>query len=389
MRTKVLKVKGDFMDKVKILHCGDMHFDTPFKELNNKLSSVSKEELLEVLSRIINICKESSVDILLMAGDIFDNLTVNKKTLSFIKEQLERLGDTKVFISPGNHDPYNTNSFYKMIDWPSNVHVFKGSIEKVYVEELNTVVWGAGFDKPHINKSLLKDIKVDSKCINLMVLHGEISQSIGGNVYNPITLSDIGESGIDYLALGHRHTYTGILRERNTCYAYSGCPQGRGFDETGNKGVILGEVYKGATNLEFVRTSNRNYYVKEVDISNALSNEEIKSIIISGIKEEDRLKNLYKIVLVGSIESHLNIREEVIIQKLKDEFYFVKLVDKTEIKIDFDEISKDYSLKGIFAAKLLNEIDEAEQNDDLEVIKMALKLGVQCLSEEEVNLNDY
>ncbi|MGL5352543.1 MAG: metallophosphoesterase family protein, partial [Clostridium sp.] len=166
------------MKKVKILHCGDMHFDTPFKELNSKLSSVSKEELLEVLSRIINICKDSSVDMLLMAGDIFDNLTVNKKTLSFIREQLERIGDTKVFISPGNHDPYNTNSFYKMIDWPSNVYVFKGDMESIYVEDLNTVVWGAGFDKPHISKSLLKDIRVESKYINIMVLHGEISQSI-------------------------------------------------------------------------------------------------------------------------------------------------------------------------------------------------------------------
>ncbi|MGL5087378.1 MAG: metallophosphoesterase family protein, partial [Clostridium sp.] len=389
MRTKVLKVEGGFMKKVKILHCGDMHFDTPFKELNSKLSSVSKEELLEVLSRITNICKDSSVDILLMAGDIFDNLTVNKKTLYFIKEQLEKIENTRVFISPGNHDPYNTNSFYKMIDWPSNVYVFKGNMEKVYVEELNTVVWGAAFNKPHIDISLLKDIRVESKYINIMVLHGEISQSVGGNVYNPITISDIGECGIDYLALGHRHTYTGILRERNTCYAYSGCPQGRGFDEIGDKGVILGDVYKGVVNLEFRRTSNRNYYVKEVDISNGFSNGEIKSMILSNITEEDRLKNFYKIVLVGNIESHLNISETVIYQKLQDEFYFVKVVDKTEIKIDFDEISKDYSLKGIFAAKLLKEIDITEDEDELEIIKMALKLGVQCLSEEEVNLNDY
>lgn len=377
------------MKKIKILHCGDMHFDTPFKELNSKLSAVSKEELLEVLSTITNICKTNSVDIMLMAGDIFDNLTVNKKTLTFIKEQLGKIENVRVFISPGNHDPYNTNSFYKMIEWPSNVHVFKSEVEKVYIEELNTIVWGAAFNKAHIKKSLLKGIKPQSDYINLMVLHGEISQSEGGNSYNPITLSDIGDSGVDYLALGHRHTYSGILRERNTCYAYAGCPQGRGFDEAGDKGVILGEVYKGAVNLEFIRTSKRNYYVREVNISKALSNEEIKEIILKEIKEEDRLKNFYKIVLVGSVESYLNLKEEVILEKLKNEFYFVKIVDKTEIKIDFDAISQDYSLKGIFAAKLIKELEENKDEDDLEIIKMALKLGVQCLSEEEVSLNDY
>ena len=377
------------MKKVKVLHCGDMHFDTPFKELNSKLSIISKEELLEVLSTIINICKNNSVDILLMAGDIFDNLTVNKKTLVFIRESLESIENVKVFISPGNHDPYNTNSFYKMIDWPKNVHVFKGTMEKVYIEELDTIVWGAAFNKPHITKSLLKEVKGEGNSINLMVLHGEISQSEGGNVYNPITLSDIGECGVDYLALGHRHSYTGILRERNTCYAYCGCPQGRGFDELGDKGVIIGDVYKGAVNLEFKRTSKRNYYTIEVDISTACSNEEIKSMILSNIIEEDRLRNFYKIVLVGRVEPNLNLKEEIIFEKLKDEFYFIKIIDKTEIKIDFDEMSKDYSLKGIFAAKLLEQLEQNEEEDDIEVIKMALKLGVQCLSEEEVNLNDY
>ncbi|MBU3132842.1 DNA repair exonuclease [Clostridium gasigenes] len=377
------------MKKIKILHCGDMHFDTPFKELNSKLSSISKEELLEVLSTIINICKTNSVDIMLMAGDIFDNLTVNKKTLAFIREQLERIENIKVFISPGNHDPYNTNSFYKMIEWPNNVHVFKSEMEKVYIEKLDTIVWGAAFNKPHIRESLLKGVKAQTNYINLMVLHGEISQSEGGNVYNPITLREIGESGVDYLALGHRHSYTGILREGSTCYAYCGCPQGRGFDEVGDKGVILGEVYKGSVNLEFTKTSKRNYYVREVDISKAFSNEEVKAIILRDVKEEDRLKNFYKIVLVGTLEPHLNLKEDVIFEKLKDEFYFIKIVDKTEIQIDFDEISKDYSLKGIFAAKLLKELEENKDEENIEVIKMALKLGIQCLSQEEVNLNDY
>lgn len=377
------------MKKIKILHCGDMHFDTPFKELDSRISIVSKDELLEVLSIIINICKDNSVDIMLMAGDIFDNLTVNKKTLAFIKEQLEKISDIKVFISPGNHDPYNTNSFYKMIEWPSNVHVFKGGMEKVYIEELDTVVWGAAFNKSHIKSSLLKEVKAEVNHINLMVLHGEISQGEGGNVYNPITLNDIGESGVDYLALGHRHSYTGILRERNTCYAYCGCPQGRGFDENGDKGVILGEIYEGGVNLEFIRTSKRNYYTIEIDISKVFSNEEIKSIILDEVEENDRLKNFYKIVLIGNVEPHINLKEELIFEKIKDEFYFIKIVDKTEIKIDFDEVSRAYSLKGIFVAKLLKELEENEDEDEIEVIKMALKLGIQCLSEEEVSLNDY
>ena len=83
------------MKKVKILQAGDLHFDTPFKDLNKNIALISKEELLEVFSKIINMCMEDSVDILLLTGDIFDNLTVNKKTLVFIKSQLERIINIK------------------------------------------------------------------------------------------------------------------------------------------------------------------------------------------------------------------------------------------------------------------------------------------------------
>ena len=77
----------------------------------------------------------------------------------------------------------------------------------------------------------------------------------------------------------------------------------------------------------------------------------------------------------------------MILERIKDDFYFVKVVDKTEVKLDFDKISKDYSVRGVYAKKLLEKMED--ENCDKDVLKMALKLGMQCLSHEEVNLNDY
>lgn len=375
------------MKKIKILQAGDLHFDTPFKDLNKNIALISKEELLEVFSKIIDIAMENSVDILLLTGDIFDNLTVNKKTLIFIKNQIERINNIRVFISPGNHDPYNEKSFYKMINWPDNVYIFKGNLEYVVIEELKTVVFGSAFNEHHVRKGMLKNITVNNDYINIMTIHGDISNTDEGNDYNPITLKDIGSSGLDYIAIGHRHNFSGILRENNTYYAYAGCPQGRGFDELDNKGIIIGEISKGAVDLSFHRTSKRNYYVKEIDISNSVSYEDIKLKIISSLNEEERKNNLYKIILKGEIEPFINLKEDVILDKVKDDFYFVKVIDKTEVKLDFDKISKDYSIKGVYAKKLLEKMEEEDCNKEL--LKMALKLGIQCLSYEEVNLNDY
>jgi DNA repair protein SbcD/Mre11 len=234
---------------------------------------------------------------------------------------------------------------------------------------------------------MLKNIEVDDRYINIMVIHGDISNDNEDNDYNPITLKDIENSKLDYIAIGHRHNYSGILREKNTCYAYAGCPQGRGFDELGDKGVIIGEVSKGVVDLRFLKTSKRNYYVVDVDISNVVSYEEIKDKIVSSINEEERKNNLYKIILKGEIESYIKLNENVILEKVKDYFYFVKITDNTGVKLDFDKISKDYSIKGVYAKKLLEKLEDTNYDD--EVVKMALKIGIQCLSDEEVNLNDY
>ena len=384
------KFLEDFiMRKVKIVHTADLHFDTPFNEVDDKQRAINKEELKEVFKNIINFCKEKQVDILLLAGDIFDNLTLSRETIHFIENVFNDIKETRVFISPGNHDPYNNKSFYKLIKWPENVYIFKDKLEKVYIKELETNVWGAAFNEKYVRESLIKGFSQNNKEINIMVIHGEISSSIDSNEYNPITLKDIKESGMDYIALGHRHNFSGILKEGNTSYSYSGCPQGRGFDENGDKGIIYGYVAKGAVELNFIKTCKRNYEEIYVDVSNSFGYEELREKILNTIKEEDRKNNLYKIILKGEVSEKFHIEEKVLKSKLINDFYFCKIVDKTSIALDIKELSKGYSVKSIFVKNLLKKLQEAKTDEEKDVIKMSLKIGVSSLSEAEVNIDDY
>ena len=377
------------MRRVKIVHTADLHFDTPFNEVDEKQRLINKEELKEVFKNIINFCKEKHVDILLLAGDIFDNLTLSRETIHFIENIFNDIKETRVFISPGNHDPYDNNSFYKLIKWPENVYVFKGNLEKVYIEELKTNVWGAAFNGKYVRKSILKGFSQNDEEINIMVIHGELSSSEEGNEYNPITLKNIRESGMDYIALGHRHNFSGVLKEGSTFYSYSGCPQGRGFDETGDKGIVYGYVAKGFAELSFIKTCKRNYEEVYVDISNLFGYEEIREKILDSIKEKDRKNNLYKIILKGEVSEKFHIEEKIVKSKLLNDFYFCKVIDKTSIALDIKELSKGYSVKSIFVRKLVKKLKEAKTDEEREVIKMALKIGISSLSEDEVNIDDY
>ena len=376
------------MNKVKVLHCADLHFDTPFKELSKEVSDTSKNELLEVFKKIIDLAIEENIEVLLIAGDVFDNLTVNKNTLFFISDQIKRIKNIKVFISPGNHDPYNEKSFYSMINWPENVYIFKGDMEFKEVKELNLIIWGAGFRNNYENETLLKSINVENNKINIMLLHGEIISANSKNEYNPIYINDIYKSNIDYIALGHRHKFSGILKEGMTTYAYSGCPQGRGFDEEGEKGVRIGEVYKGGTNLSFLPVCKRKYITKEIDITGTNNYDEVIFKLLSDLSDEEIHKNFYKIILKGELKEHFNLKESVLIEKLKNKFYYIKIINDTSIEVNLTELSRDYSIKGMFIAKILEKLKDAS-DDDKEILKLALKMGIQCLSEDEVNLNDY
>lgn len=378
------------MKKVKILHCSDIHFDTPFKELPKEVGLMRRAELRESFSKIVNKGINEKVQLVLLAGDLFDNDTVEKSTLIFIKNQMDKLqkNNIKVFISAGNHDPYNKKSFYNMINWGDNVHIFNDEIERVEIPELNTVIYGASFSNKYIKESQIKYFtpkEEDKNLIKIMMLHGDLGNSEIGE-YNPLLFKEIEASKMDYIALGHIHKFSGIKRIGSTHYAYSGCPEGRGFDETGVKGIIIGEVSLGVTDLKFIKINKREYFINEIDISSCGSNEEIIEKIVVNFEKNLREKNLFKIILKGSLEDHFKIDVELLENLIRDQFFYCKIEDLTRIKLDIDELSNEYSIKGIFCSLIKEALDTKEEDE--EILDIAFRVGMESILSGEVRIDD-
>lgn len=374
------------MDKVRIVHCSDLHFDTPFGDLDSRLSQIRQEEIRETFSKIIDLCKSEKADILLICGDLFDNYSVKKMTLHFLKDKFLEIPGVRVFMVAGNHDPLNERSFYKMIEWPDNVYIFENQIEEVKIEELKTTVIGASFKENYEKKSQLSKYFLGNNDdnIRIMLMHGEITDREDSNEYNPITEQQIESTKVSYAALGHRHAFSGLKKCGMTTYAYCGCPEGRGFDEVGPKGIIVGDVYNNGVNLEFVPLNKRTYYEIEVDITGAMSNDFIKSKVIAAV-DENHHNNIYCINLKGEISDEFILNTDTISSIVKPYFFAVKIKDKSTVKLDIEKLSREYSIKGLFSAKMLKKIEEAENEDEKEKLMKALKIGLQSLSAQEVN----
>jgi len=173
--------------QVKILHCGDIHLGAELTILGRK-AVTRRAEIKRTFMNILKLCQTEQVQILLIAGDFFDNVHVEENVLDEIKNGLASLKDTIVAIAPGNHDPLTTDSPYSKKDfWPENVIIFKSDLEKVELENLGVRLCGAAFTGTYVTTSMLQKFTIPKdELINICVIHGELVAPNQKSNYNSI-----------------------------------------------------------------------------------------------------------------------------------------------------------------------------------------------------------
>lgn len=348
---------------VKIVHCADIHLDSVFSYLEPSAADCRREDLKTAFSKCVALVKEKNADIFIISGDLFDSENVSRHTAQFVKKKLEEISDKEVYICAGNHDPLKASSYFSVMDFGENVHIFGGGIEHIEKEEYD--IYGVSFTESYVRQSFLEGFEVKNRDkLNIMVMHGDFTSG----EYNLITKTQLENSGIDYMALGHIHTYEVIKAGRCTAI-YPGCPEGRGFDETGEKGAVCAELSRAGIKSEFVPVSRRKLHEIEIDIENAACDEEITKILSDSVTDEN---DLYKFVLKG--ETDIKINTDVLKDNLNA--FFVKIYDKTEPKRDLESLAEEFSLKGLFVKKALLKMED----DDKDLIKSALKIGLDAMN---------
>ncbi len=356
--------------ELKIIHTADIHFDTPHKNLgDSSKANIRREDMYASFKKIIGLSKNA--DMLIISGDLFDGNNVSKTTLEFLKEEFSKIPEVRVFICAGNHDYRGDESVYNTFDFGENVYVFDTDAEKIETDVAD--IYGISFKTANDNRKLLEKISVSNPDkINILVMHGNLS----GTDYNPVSLTDISNSGMDYIALGHIHAYSGVLSSGRTFYAYPGCPEGRGFDELGEKGVIALSLSKGNADATFVPVCERMYLDLKVDITDALGYDEILERINEVYQGE---KHIYRIRLCG--EAPFFVDTEVVKSKITG--FMVEVQDETTTKIDLEKLKDEFTLKGLFAKYAL----EDKVNLSEEEFENALKAGLSLIEKEERNEN--
>ena len=332
----------------------------------------------DLLTRLAQLAREQQADLVLLSGDLMDGETVYRETAQALSQALGGI-PCPVFLAPGNHDCYSPSSVYATLDWPDNVHIFTSpAVEGVDLPQLNCTVYGRAFCSPHETDSPLAGFQAaEDGRLTLACLHGDTAPGSG---YGPISQEEIAASGLAYLALGHIHKRTEALTLGRTICAWPGCPEGRGFDELGEKGFYAGVLEdSGAVSLTFVPFAGRKYEILEVHVTGQDPRTAIEAAL-----PLDTSRDLYRIILTGETGAG-GVHPSALQEALAGRFYTLEIRDRTHLAEDLWARAEEDSLRGLFLKDLKARLDAAETDEVRQQITMAARFGLAALDHRDLD----
>ena len=349
---------------IKILHSADWHLDAPL---------LGKEELKKALAsvpvKLANLCKEENCDLVLLSGDLFDG-TPSADSVAALKKALAQM-EVPVFITPGNHDFVAPGSIWLTEVWPENVTVFtENQIKSLVLEGLDCTIYGAAFTSMDC-PALLEGFRASHTTrYGIGIFHGD--PTMVSSPYNPITQTQIRQSGLDYLALGHIHKAGSLLCGDTLCL-WPGCPMGKDYGEPGEKGAYI-ITLDHSVSSKFVPLDTPRFYDLTLTVKG--SAQEVLEKILPPAGSMD----YYRITLTGE-------SEKLDIPLLLGAFSHIphlELLDSTVVPVDVWKALGTDTLEGQYFGMLKEAMDATP--DEKEVLLLAAELSRRILDGQEVVL---
>ena len=360
---------------MRILHAADLHLDSAFAGLAEEKAALLRQESRDILRRMVDWANDHAVDVMLLSGDLFDSDRMYSQTARTLAQALARFRG-RIFLSPGNHDFYAPGSGYDAVDWPANVHIFTSRRpQTVLLRSLNASVTGAAFTsaeewEPFDGASF----SGGDAPIRLGVLHGEVTR--GESKYRAIPPAEIEKTNLTYLALGHVHRCAGVQRAGNTAYAYPGCLPGRGFDETGDKGFLYGEITPEKVELEFIPFAPRRYQSVTADITDRDPADAVRQAL-----DPDCGQDVCRVLLAGSRRENFSL--SALTSELSGLCAALELTDETYPEEDVWARCGEDSLRGLFLQNLRARYDGADEDEKRQLLQ-AVRFGLAALDNRDL-----
>lgn len=214
---------------LRLVHTSDVHLGA-YEGSGDSKWAQRRDLIRHTFSRVIDLANDQDADLLVIAGDFFDNGRVDESTVVFAAEQIRRF-EGQTLLLPGNHDPMDPGSLYWRYDMESiahRLHIFRSHPGEIYKPEgVDLVAWGRAYLDSDWHFKPLEGLpeRIDNRW-HLGIAHGHFVRE-GGEMHRSLLMKEseiAAASGHwDYLAFGHWEPHADVSCGGTTAI-YSGAP---------------------------------------------------------------------------------------------------------------------------------------------------------------------
>ncbi len=400
------------MTSFRFLQFSDLHLGRAFSGSSLSLTDSQKETLradrVRALETIVNRAVEAEVDVIFLPGDLFEEPRIDREEARTLRDAFEELHPVPVLVAPGNRDYssplswYDPETFHRRTDehWPENLMVFTSSQPETKpvpgTDGLSVTGIAHTSSECRTDRVLDEKIVMDRDRIHVLLLHASLDPSPDPERMNthPITRQEVLNQELDYVALGHYHRPQSVEEQGRLRASYSGAPMGVTPDDTeaGTAMIgILGENGVDSKSVERDQVAPRSIYDSALSITSQLSPEALRKQVEEQIDDLGATEDdLVQFRLQGRRPSASLLHSEPI-QSLRETYFHVQFdLSETSPGLAVDEKEKESAgrrtAEGRFIDEMRKRIEKAPTAEERRVREEALRIGVEALRDEEVNL---
>ncbi len=355
---------------MKLIHTADIHLDSKLSaNLSSEKARERKRELLNTFSTMVAYALNNDIDGIMISGDLFDTARISALARNTVLNLIVNNPGLKFFYLKGNHD--NDNFLSQVEELPENLYLFNDSWQEYKLSEKVSI---HGIELSGENsKSAQLSFAPDPLKINIVMLHGQESQALSRDKAEVIDIKQFRNKGINYLALGHVHSYKLEALDGGGVYCYPGCLEGRGFDEVGDHGFVVLTIdeERGLVTHEFISWASRHLYNVYADVTGLDNTPAMLAVVREALGSSEATgRDLVKVILTGAVDVECEKDTDFIRHTFEDDYYFIKVYDETTLKVDYEAFMLDESLKGEFVRSVMN--SDLDEEDKAAIIRYGL-----------------
>lgn len=386
---------------LRLLHTADVHLGARHADLGDT-AATQRERQFAAFVATVDLALAEKVDLVLIAGDLFDSNVQPRRSVERAAAQLKRLVEARIriVIAPGTHDVYDRASIYRAYDLPALaggvgsdlVTVLDPDHPEVLLKPLDVVVHGRCFPTKRAPHSPLLDLDVreDPRAKwHVGLLHAALAiegKTDGDDVV--ITSGEIEASHLDYLALGHWHSMSKGKAGRTT-YAYSGAPEPVALDQdrAGNVLLVTLDEVEGKKHVtvEERKVGKTRFERVQLDAATVGSQPQL----VARLAERADPDLVLDVELIGVRPDELDVHIDEIESELAGRFLKVRVRDKAVSPMPEGPLASPDTVLGAFVRDLeaqIAELDAADDDAGAGELRDALRLGRLLLSGAELTL---